>query len=237
MGKLLSMTARSLFQLRAWGEVILARLGETYVPSELARPARTFRAAHAALVAATRRAKLARERRDAALSAAGRADGSLERAVLSLGKRLVAAGLAPGSAPFAGRSRLRPADVVALEPARAAAAATRIVTRLEGEAVTAPVKRAMAACAEAAKGIAVAGARAKAAQKEYARVLAARDALLERWTTALARLRRRAEHVWEERPDELARVFAAPPDEEPETVFDLHPAPVLPSAMNGVHTR
>jgi hypothetical protein len=229
------MARRPLLRQRAWGEVILERLDETYVPPELTRHVRAFKAAHAALVATTKRAVVARERRDAAFAAVGRADGSLERAVLTLGKRVAAAGLGPDKDPFAGRSPLRPLQIVALEPARAAAEALRVVARLKGEKAPPPVKKAMAACTEAARGIAAAGARVTAAQKEYARALDARDALLSKWTTALARLRRRAEQVWSETPQNLARVFASPGDDEPETVFDLHP--VLPNVMNGVHTN
>ncbi len=229
------MARRPLLRQRAWGEVILERLDETYVPLELTRHVRTFKAAHAGLVATTRRATVARERRDTAFAAVGRADGSLERAVLTLGKRMAAAGLGPEKDPFAGRSPLRPAQIVALEPTRAAAETVRVLARLKNEKVPASVKKAMSACAEAARGIAAASARVDAAQKEYARALDARDALLSKWTTALARLRRRAEQVWSDTPENLARVFASTGDEEPETVFDLHP--VLPNLMNGVHTN
>src|SRR5512140_1747694 len=115
------MARRTLLRQRAWGEVILERLDATYVPPELTRPVRAFKAAQGALAASTKRARLARERRDAALSAVGRADGSLERAVLTLGKRLAAAGLGPAKDPFAGLSPLRPAQSIAMEPPRAAA--------------------------------------------------------------------------------------------------------------------
>jgi hypothetical protein len=228
------MTRRPLLRQRAWGEAILERLDETYVPPELTRHVRAFKAAHAGLSSATKRATIARERRDAAFAAVGRADGSLERAVLALGKRMAAAGMGPVKDPFAGRSPLRPAQVVALEPARAAAEALRVVARLKHAKPPVPVKKAMAACTEAARGIAAASARVDAAQKDYARALDARDALLSKWTTTLARLRRRAEVVWTESPENVARVFAAPGEDEPETIFDLHP--VLPNLMNGVHT-
>jgi hypothetical protein len=228
------MARRTLLRQRAWGEAILARLDDTYVPPELTRHVRTFKAAHGALVAATKRATLAREKRDQALSAVGRADGSLERAILTLGKRLAGAGLGPDKDPFAGHSSLKPGQIVALEPARAAAEMLRVVARLQRVKAPAPVKKAMAACAEAARAIGTASVRVEAAQKEYARAIDARDALLHKWTTALARLERRAEQVWRDRPDNLARIFAAQGEEEPETVFDLRPA--LPNVMNGVHT-
>jgi len=229
------MARRPLLRQRAWGEAILERLDETYVPPELTRHVRAFKAAHAALTSATKRATVARERRDGAFAAVGRADGSLERAVLTLGKRMAAAGLGPAKDPFADRSPLRPAQIVALEPQRAAAEAVRIVARLKHTKVPAPVKKAMAACTDAARGIGAASARVDAAQKEYARALDARDALLSKWTTTLSRLQRRASQVWSESPENLARVFASPGDDEPETVFDLRP--VLPNLMNGVHTN
>ncbi len=229
------MARRTLLRQRAWGEVILERLEETYVPPELTRHVRAFKSAQGGLATATRRAHLARERRDAALSAVGRADGSLERAVLTLGKRMAAAGLGPEKDAFAGVSPMRPSQIVALEPVRAAAEVQRIVLRLKKVKMPATVRKALGACADAARGIATASGRAAAAQKEYARAIDARDGLLHKWTTALARLRRRAEHVWRENPDNLARVFSELDADEPETIFDLRPA--LPNLMNGVHTN
>lgn len=223
------MAKRTLLRQRAWGEAILERLDEMYVAPELARHVRAFKAAHGALEAATKRATAARERRDTALSALGRADGTLERALVALEKRLVAASTGGTKEP-----RFRPARILALEPARAAMEIARLAQKLSGPKTPPPVKKAVGACTEAARAVTSAVTKADAAQKAYAETLSARDALLHKWTTALARLRRRAEDVWREAPDDVARVFAAPSDEEPETIFDLKP--VLPNVMNGVHT-
>ena len=228
------MARRTILRQRAWGEAILDRLDDTYVPPELTKHVRAFKAAQAGLVSATRRATAERERRDAALLAVGRADGALERAVLGLGKKLRAVGLGEPNNPFAGRSSQSPAKLVLLEPPRAARETARVLAKLRGVKAPSAVKKAMAACAEASRAVEAACARVETAQKSYARALDARDALLHKWTTALARLRRRADQVWSESPDVLALIFAPLGEDEVAAVLDLKP--VLPTVMNGVHT-
>jgi hypothetical protein len=219
---------------QAWGHAILERLHHSHVPVELARQVRAFKAAQGALRAATKRARAARERRDGALAAIGRADGSLEKALLSLAKRLAQARLPERGNPFAKVSALGATQILALEPVRAALETDRLLARLRSSTLPLPVKKAMTACSDAVKGVLAASGRGTAAQAEYVKALAARDELLNKWSTALARLRRAAERVYRESPDEVARLFAAPEEQEPETVFDLQP--VLPPVMNGVHT-
>jgi hypothetical protein len=58
--------------------------------------------------------------------------------------------------------------------------------------------------------------------------------LLQRWTTSLARLKRRAVEVWADAPETVAHVFAPLEEETIDDVLDLRP--VLPTVMNGVHT-
>jgi hypothetical protein len=232
------MARRTILRQRAWGETILNRLDDCYVPPELTRHVRAFRSAQAGLLTATRKAKTARERRDAALSALARADGALERALVTLGKKLVAAGLGAKKAPF-GRASPTPAQIAALDHTREVAEVNRLVNRLGG--VRAPgqakggIRKALSACGAAATALEKARAAVNATQRIYVRTLDARDALLDKWTTALARLERRAHEVLSEDAEMLAQVFA-PLDagDEPTTVLDLRPP--LPNVMNGVHT-
>jgi hypothetical protein len=46
-----------MLRQRAWGEAILERLDDTYVPPELTKYVREFRSSQSGLEAATRRAK------------------------------------------------------------------------------------------------------------------------------------------------------------------------------------
>jgi hypothetical protein len=215
--------------------MVLNRLDDSYVPPELTRHVRAFRAAQAGLAAATRRAKTARQRRDAALSALARADGALERTLLGLAKRIVAAGLGAKKAPFTGLSPKTPAQIAALDHVHEVAEVERLVGKIRGIRAPRLVKRAIAACAAAAAALERARTGVLTAQQTYARTLDARDALLDKWTTSLARLQRRAEEVLSENAEMLAHIFAPPvDDDEPRTVLDLRPA--LPNVMNGVHT-
>jgi hypothetical protein len=223
-----------MLRQRAWGEAILARLEETFVPPELTKHVREFRAAQNGLATATRRARKARERRDGVLSALARADGALERAILGLGKRLVSSGLARKKSPFAGRSSFAPKQLVALDHAPEVAEVQRLLATFRGERITAPLRRVLISCAENAAALERARAQVQTTQTSYTRALEARDALLQRWTTALARLKRRAAEVWSDVPETVAHVFAPLDEEAVDEVLDLRP--VLPTVMNGVHT-
>ncbi len=228
------MGRRTILRQRDWGKAILNRLDDTYVPPELTRHVRAFKAAQMGLAAATRHARTERERRDAALQALGRADGTLERAVLGLGKRLAAAGLGPRWNPFARRSGFTPLQLVQLDHAREVAETERLLARFRGVRTATPVKKALAACSEASRSVEGARARVQASQQAYARALDVRDALLHKWTTALARLERRAKEVWADNPEMVAQIFLPLEEDEASTFLDLRP--VLPNVMNGVHT-
>jgi hypothetical protein len=229
------MARRTILRQRAWGETILSRLDECYIPPELGRYVRAFRAAQRGLDAATRKAKAARERRDAALTRTAKADGALERAVVALGKRLVASGLGAKRTPF-GRTWRTPAQIAALDHAHEVAEVRRLVARLRGtKQARGVLGKALHACASAASALDRARTAVLAAQEGYARAVDARDELLHAWTTALARLERRADEVLKDDPASLVRLFAPlDEDDEPRTVLDLRPA--LPNVMNGVHT-
>ena len=224
-----------MLRQRAWGEAILSRLQDSVVPSELARHVRDFKIAQLGLEGATRRARRARERRDTALQAMARADGALERAILTLGRRLVSAGLAPKKNPFDGRSSYAPADLAALEHAREAAEVGKLLATFRGQRVAAPVRKAIGSCAEHALVLDRARVRVRMMQVAYARALDARDGLLLRWTTALARLKRRASEVWADDPETVVHLFAPAADAPLDEILDVRP--VLPTVMNGVHTN
>jgi hypothetical protein len=224
-----------MLRQRAWGEAILNRLEDSDVPADLAKHVRDFKVAQAGLEGATRRARKARERRDAGLQALARADGALERAILTLGKRLVSAGLATKKNAFEGRAAHTPAELAALDHGREVAEVGKLLATFRGQRVAAPVRKAIASCAEHAVLLDRARARVQALQTAYARALEGRDGLLQRWTTALARLKRRASEIWADSPETVAQIFAPLEDDQIEEILDLRP--VLPTIMNGVHTN
>jgi hypothetical protein len=110
----------------------------------------------------------------------------------------------------------------------------KLLSTFRGERVSVPVRKALVACAENAQGLERARAKVQSAQVIYSRAIEARDALLQRWTTSLARLKRRAGEVWSDAPETVAHIFASLDDEPRSEILDLRP--VLPTVMNGVHT-
>jgi hypothetical protein len=229
------MERRTILRQTAWGAAILSRIDDTYIPPDLTRFAAAFRVAQAALARTTRKAKTARERRDAALSKLARADAALERALLSLGKRLVSAGLTARKR----RSAFSAVHITTLDPARQAQAVRRLVGPVTSGRTTPPlVRKAATASMAAASKVETVRAQLQTAQRHYVCALEARDLLLDRWTVALARLQRRAEETFAGNVELYAHIFAPlgeGTDDEPRTVADL--APVLPGVMNGVHHR
>jgi hypothetical protein len=92
------------------------------------------------------------------------------------------------------------------------------------------VRRAARPCAIALAALETARSRCASAQRTYARAKEARDALLENWTIALARLQRGAHDLL---GDDAAQIFA-PLEDGTSRAIEIRP--VLPNVMNGVHT-
>lgn len=196
---------------RAHGAAILARLAKLSAPAPLKPLVKGFAAEHAAYDKAHAHAEETKTARDAALAAVSAADDALDAGLGDVADKLVGAGLAKRSRPFAGLSPYSPTRMAELGYAsevkayRSFASAVRKNGKLPKG-----VASALAACDTAARNVASSLARYEPLAADYVRAIGARDARLPSWTKALARLRRSAAAVWFDEPATYRAVFAAP---------------------------